>query len=328
MECVPRGLLEYSAQSMGMVRDLSQPEACGERYIGDGTITNGYLWVYAHEDHFAVTKCDFVFCSDRTLNMPYLSLYLALRLDQANHLPPGRIISFMEEKGDTVSSPMSKGTRVAYTEIMYFPVFYKKHLDACFPLINENPVDVLRNMGGEHNWTAGMFRILSDIQSHKTATAFSGLYYVGKAYELMSELLAMGTARAPRNEADYYRILAVIAYIDKHLFENIMQKDLLAIASMSPTKLKSLFRQFTGLSVTDYISERKADFAAHLLASTELSVEEIAAQTGFETPSGFSTFFKKHQGATPTLYRKQMEFYCMRNPSESKILRLPDLSCI
>lgn len=323
-ELAPQEMLEYLARSMGMKRDNSQPEACGKRYVGDGVVTKGYLWFYAHENYFAVTKCNFVFCSDRTLGMPFPFQYLALRLDHGNHLPPGKIISFMEEKGDAVSAPMKRGSRIAYTEIMYLPVFYRKHLDACFPVLYENPVDILQNMGGEHNWTAEMFRILADIQACDTATPFTSLYYVGKAYELMSELLAMGAVRAPRNKADYNRILAVISHIDRHLFETITQKDLLVIASMSPTKLKMLFRQFTGLSITDYISEKKTNFAEHLLAATDQSVEQIAAQTGFETASGFATFFKKHRGMTPTLYRKQMKFYCMQNPSESKVFVLPE----
>lgn len=316
----PNKLLEYTARSMGMSLMKGRTNPFGNYFVGDGVITKGYLWYYSHEDYFVITKCDFVFCSDCMINMPYSWLYIALRLDYANHLPPGKIISFMEEKGDAMSSVMKKGMRVSYTEVMYFPVFYRRHLDDCFPSINQNPIEVLRNMGGEHNWPSEMFNILLEIKNCKSSGAIAGLYYVGKAYELISALLTMGTTRAPRNEADYSKLLDVINYINEHVAENIKQKDLLKIANMSPTKLKSLFKQFTGFSVTDYISEKKADKAAHLLSNTDLNIEEISAEIGFETPSGFATFFKKHIGIAPTSYRKQMEFYCIKNPSESDIL--------
>jgi len=45
--------------------------------------------------------------------------------------------------------------------------------------------------------------------------------------------------------------------------------------------------------------------AQRLLHHTSLSVAEIAYQTGFETPSYFITFFKKHTGVTPEQFRKQ-----------------------
>ena len=47
--------------------------------------------------------------------------------------------------------------------------------------------------------------------------------------------------------------------------------------------------------------------ARRLLHHTSLSVAEIAYQTGFETPSYFITFFKKHIGVTPEQFRKQTE---------------------
>jgi AraC-like DNA-binding protein len=303
---------------MGMLLSPHQVDDCGCQYIGDGKTTEGYLWFYAHEDYFAVTKCDFVFLKDHLLQMPFASSYLVLRLDYASHLPPGKVIAFMEETGNAVSASMKKGTHIANTEIMYLSVFYQKHMASSFPSLKESPMEILRNMTGEHNWPSDMYSILFEVKNHDSSNASAGLYYVGKAYELMASLLAMGAQRAPRNESDYIRLIGVIHYIENHISENIGQKDFLKIASMSPTKLKTLFRQFTGSSITDYIAAKKVDRAAHLLSDTDMSIEEIAFQTGFETPSGFATFFKKHTEITPTAYRKQMEFSCLKNPSEKE----------
>lgn len=88
---------------------------------------------------------------------------------------------------------------------------------------------------------------------------------------------------------------------------------------MSSTKLKNLSRQFTGCTITDYIGAKKADHAAHLLADTEIPVELIAKQVGFDTATGFSTSFRKQTGISPTEYREEMlrdyvEKHSFRNP--------------
>lgn len=319
-EKTPGGLLHDTARAMGM---KDEPGAdCGCLYRGDGVTTEGSLWFYCHESYFAVTKCDFVFLTDCMLYMPLAAMYLALRLDEANHLPPGKIVSFLEERGGAVRSPVKKGTRVRYTEILYFPVFYREHMEAVFPRLGETPAGVLRKMTGEHNWPADVHRILADVRDCGFAGTGAELFYVGKAYELMAALMRMASVRTPRDEADYAQLRAVIAFLDENACKRAPQKELLKIARMSPTKLKTLFRRFTGLSITDYISAKKVDRAAHLLSGTGKGVEEIASLTGFDTASGFATFFKKHTGVSPSAYRRQMAFHCTQNPSEGGIYKI------
>lgn len=225
----------------------------------------------------------------------------------------------MEEKGGAVRSSVKKGIRVCYTEILYFPVFYREHMEAVFPRLGAPPTGVLRKMTGKHNWPADMHRILGDVRDCDFAGTGAELFYVGKAYELMAALMRMASARTPRDEADYVQLRAVIAFLHENACQRAPQQELLKIAQMSPTKLKTLFRQFTGLSITDYISAKKVDKAAHLLSGTGKGVEEIARLTGFETASGFATFFKKHTGVSPSTYRRQMAFYCTQNPSEGGV---------
>ena len=75
-----------------------------------------------------------------------------------------------------------------------------------------------------------------------------------------------------------------------------------------------LFR--SGCTVTEYILSKKTDYASHLLADSDLSIEELAKKVGFDTAAGFSTSFKKQTGIPPSEYRKRIEFNCLKNPSE------------
>jgi len=74
---------------------------------------------------------------------------------------------------------------------------------------------------------------------------------------------------------------------------------------MSRTVLFTKLKAITGMGANDYINKLRMDRAILLVLSTELSITEIAEQTGFSTPRYFSTVFKQHTGMTPTQYKKE-----------------------
>lgn len=303
--------------TMGMSEEREgNPFGCGSYFCGDGYRTQGYFWYLPHERYFTVSKCDFYFCEDTALTMPYNSLYISLRLEYAKHLPPGKIIAYLEEKGDAVSTVMPSGSRVAYTEVLYEPLFYQRHLETMFTARRVNPLEILKSMGGDHNWSSEMMDLLSKMSACRLSGMAAELYYVAGAYGLMSALIEMGSGRLPKKSADYESVLEVVRYLDENFAHEIRQEQLVRLASMSATKLKNLFRNFTGCSITDYILSKKTDQASHLLADTDLSVEEIAKRVGFHTVAGFSASFRKKTGLPPSEYRKQIAFHCRKNPSE------------
>ncbi len=249
-------------------------------------------------------------------------LYLALRLDYAAHLPLGKITGFFEEKGGRSVAVMPAGRRVAYTEVLYTPEFYRDRLTSTLTSPGHDPISVLKSMGREHNWSSEMIKTLTDIYHCQMTGMPAELYCIAKAHELMADLIEMGSRRLPRRPGDYDDISGVIDYIDNHFTEKIRQEDLVRLSHMSPTRLKSLFRRFTGTTITDYILSRKTDLAGHQLADTDDPIEKIAAAVGFGTPSGFATSFKKKTGMTPSEYRKQITYNCLQNPSEIKDLQI------
>lgn len=307
--------------SMGMAIQKENPFGCGVYLCGDGTRTRGYFWYLVHEKYFVITKCDFIFLEDIVLKMQDKLCYIALRLDYGRHLPPGKVIAFFEEQGNPTSTVMHPGNKIAYTEVMYAPIFYKKHFGTAFTSAVPEPLTILKNMGADHNWSLEMMNALAEIQKSNLLGMSAELYYVAKAYELMSALIDMGSDRILENSADAADILRVIEYINSHYTDKIKQSSLVHIANMSPTKLKKLFKQFTGHTITEYILLKKADQAVHLLSDSALSIEEISKCLGFETVAGFSTSFKKQLGIPPSKYRKQIQIECFENPSSTQLFR-------
>ena len=66
---------------------------------------------------------------------------------------------------------------------------------------------------------------------------------------------------------------------------------------------RRIFKEYTGFAPAQYILELKIGKAKELLTHTALSCQEIAYETGFETPSYFNTAFRKRVRMTPKAYR-------------------------
>jgi AraC family transcriptional regulator len=72
---------------------------------------------------------------------------------------------------------------------------------------------------------------------------------------------------------------------------------------MSRRHFFRLFRQTTGMSLSDYATHRRVDRAKALLGHKGLAVKQVAYQCGFQTQSGFSAAFRRATGMTPREYQ-------------------------
>ena len=68
-------------------------------------------------------------------------------------------------------------------------------------------------------------------------------------------------------------------------------------------RLSHAFRQYAGMTVFAYLAEQRIARGRQLLADTDLSVNDIAAQTGFQNAGNFATAFRGRIGVTPSSYR-------------------------
>jgi AraC-like DNA-binding protein len=72
---------------------------------------------------------------------------------------------------------------------------------------------------------------------------------------------------------------------------------------LSPSYLSRLFKQNLGVSVSDYIREKKIEKAENLLKYSDKSLIDIANYLAFSSQSHFIKTFEKYEGLTPKKYR-------------------------
>ncbi|MBD3919809.1 AraC family transcriptional regulator [Paenibacillus sp. PR3] len=75
------------------------------------------------------------------------------------------------------------------------------------------------------------------------------------------------------------------------------------IANVSAAHFSRVFRQKTGMNVTDYLTTRRIIKAKQLLAATDDKVSWIATVCGFDSMTYFHRSFKKYVGMSPAKYR-------------------------
>lgn len=76
--------------------------------------------------------------------------------------------------------------------------------------------------------------------------------------------------------------------------------ELARIATMSETKLKSLFKKIYGYSLYDYYQKNRMLKAKQLIATRKYSVKEVGSRLGFKNLSNFTIAFKKQFNKLPS----------------------------
>lgn len=85
----------------------------------------------------------------------------------------------------------------------------------------------------------------------------------------------------------------VLRYIKAHYRESISLDSLAQSLSYSPQYVSRKFKEQTGCTPTEYVIRLRMGEARSLLASTEASLQEIAAYVGYMDPFYFNRIFKK-----------------------------------
>ncbi|RUT46672.1 response regulator [Paenibacillus anaericanus] len=107
-------------------------------------------------------------------------------------------------------------------------------------------------------------------------------------------------------EQDDFKTL-IIEQVHQFVQENLSgDVSLTSIAEevhLNPSYLSRYYKQTTGQNLIEYIQSTKLHVALQLMENTALKLNEIAIRVGFESPSYFTTFFKRKMGLSPQEYR-------------------------
>lgn len=125
-----------------------------------------------------------------------------------------------------------------------------------------------------------------------------------KKMEAMFDVKALHLRATKSTQKNDPRITVILDYITSHPEENLTREQMCQMADISESTLRRLFKEKTGKTIYEFVTETKMTNAARRLLVTNDAVATIAYDLGYEAPSYFGKCFKAVFGLSPQEYRK------------------------
>lgn len=93
-------------------------------------------------------------------------------------------------------------------------------------------------------------------------------------------------------------------YIEAHLTEELDYAAIAAQAACSPYYFQRIFGVLCGLTLGEYIRNRRLSLAGSEVLAADAKIIDIALKYGYETPESFTRAFARFHGMTPTEARQ------------------------
>ena len=122
--------------------------------------------------------------------------------------------------------------------------------------------------------------------------------------------LAMESSAARKQKRAVKRAYTAEVYVQKAVslidmnYAAITVSDVVDYIGFTRSYFTTIFHKYTGLSPREYILQCRFRNGCRLLTETDLTVQQIAEQVGYEDYMAFSKAFRKKYGMSPTAYRR------------------------
>ena len=155
---------------------------------------------------------------------------------------------------------------------------------------------------GEEPELLALFEELLDVVEHGYAS--SGLLYASQILtHLIGLMIWVSHHSVIGNPDPTQKVKQSIAFMKQHLDRPATSASFAAMANLSESHYRSLFKQQTGYSPMDYFIRLRIHKACQLLDTTNLTVKEIARLIGYQDALYFSRAFKTVIELSPAQYR-------------------------
>ncbi len=120
------------------------------------------------------------------------------------------------------------------------------------------------------------------------------------------DLPARSDPADPRaRNAEEATVQMIVRYLRDNYSRPIAIRDLAAQVHLSERHTSRLFHKIMGVSIMDHLTALRLDIAAQLLLDQQMSIKEVAQETGYPDVRYFTTLFRQHMGLTPAAFRQK-----------------------
>ena len=198
-------------------------------------------------------------------------------------------------EGDVLLLSSDASYTVSLTEdFVHYTVNFELREDSSRLPFDGSPYILFSDAGRDH--LKYVFRELCERRDIGEAHSMRSLSLL---YELFSHLSERGDA-----EHDAERLSTARRYVEEHFSKDITLAALADMSYMSVTSFRREWKRVYGGSPIEYRDRLRIAMARELIGTGYYSIAEVAARVGFDDPSYFSRFFKRHVGFSPRETKK------------------------
>lgn len=99
-------------------------------------------------------------------------------------------------------------------------------------------------------------------------------------------------------------IQQAVLYVRSHYRKSITVEDVANIVHLTPNYFSEYFKKQTGVKFSSYVQKLRLEFAVGLLTMSDISVKQVAEESGFNSAAYFSNAFKDCFGVSPEQFRR------------------------
>ncbi|NEQ23325.1 MAG: helix-turn-helix transcriptional regulator [Microcoleus sp. SIO2G3] len=133
----------------------------------------------------------------------------------------------------------------------------------------------------------------------ESLTTMLGIHLLRKHSSLRQQSFEQRRKLAP------HKLILITDYIHNHFNQEISLTELANLADMSPFHFSRCFKDATGQSPSQYITNKRITFMQSELVNSRRSLAELSLAAGFGSQSHMSRVFKQNVGLSPGAFRKQ-----------------------
>lgn len=108
---------------------------------------------------------------------------------------------------------------------------------------------------------------------------------------------------AVRRRIDAEIMNSVLTYISEHYMEDIALEDAASFAGFSKYYFSRVFKEYSGISFSEYLLVKRLNAASNLLIRTNQPIREVGRAAGFGSVATFNRIFREQKKCTPSQFR-------------------------
>lgn len=178
---------------------------------------------------------------------------------------------------------------------------------SAIPLRNfKNYLIVLNTLMRKAVQQGGVHPIYIDRTSSVIAHRIEQCVSLADGYRMMEDMIHKYCLLVKNHNLNQYSppVRSVILQIDSDLTGDLSLQAHAGRLNINASYLSALFKRETGSTLTDYVNQKRIDFAIYLLNATNMQIQTIAQHCGMPDVNYFTRIFKRIIGITPSQYRR------------------------